>query len=405
MTNPAPASGSISSPVRILFVIDSLWGSGGAERSLLRLTQSLPDCFQCQVLTFHSHEQARAFRESFPCRVHYWQLNNLYDLTALRTALRLRRLVRDQHIDIVHTFFSISDLWAGLVARLSGARILISSRRDMGILRARWHKLGYRLLGSMYDQVQAVSEQVAHQTIETDRVDPARVVIVRNGIEEGWQDARPEQVRQLRDSLGIAPGTPVISFVGNWRRVKGVDTLVRAAALVAQSVPQARFLVAGHFGANPADARFTQEVRSISREIGADRVVRFLGHCPQIPALLRISDIFVQASRSEGLSNALLEAMLTGLPCVATSVGGTAEVVLEGVTGFLVPAEDPEPLADRLVTLLRNPALRRRMGDAARDRARVEFGVDRMTSQVVAAYSDALRGKRVAALCAPEPGW
>jgi glycosyltransferase involved in cell wall biosynthesis len=389
-------------PIRILYIIDSLWGVGGAELCLARLVRHLPRAqFECRVLTFHSNEICRPFREQFDCPVDHWQLNNIRDRNAFRIAKRLRNLVREHQFDIVHTFFQTSDLWAGPIAKLCGVKVLISSRRDMGILRSPKHNVGYRIVRGMFDQVQAVSEEVRRYAIETDGLNPQKTITIHNGIDSAPHVSDCE-IEELRQIAGLDADTPVVSCVANVRPVKGIDVLVRAAALVHREMPKVRFLVAGAFQGIPAELEYTAALRSLQQSLGVESVIRFLGQIKEVPALLKLSDIFVLPSRSEGLSNALLEAMRAGLPCVATSVGGNPEVVVNGVTGFLIPLDSPEALADRILKLLRDPALRRRMGQASRFRVLQNFTLDVMGARIVAQYNYLLQRKDCKVMAAPE---
>jgi glycosyltransferase involved in cell wall biosynthesis/peptidoglycan/xylan/chitin deacetylase (PgdA/CDA1 family) len=395
-TQTPPLAGpklQLSRPTRVLYIIDSLSNVGGAEMCLLRLTRKLPrPQFQCQVLTFHSSEAARNLREKFDCPVHYWQLNNISDATAFRAAAQLRRLVREEQIDIVHTFFHTSDLWAGPIAKLSGAKVLISSRRDMGILREPRHNLAYMAMRGIFDQVQTVSERVRQWTIEKDGIDPDRAVTIHNGIET-LLPASSMQAERLRRLLNVPVDAPIISTVANFRSEKGIDVLVRAASTVVRRSPDAHIVVAGSFGNTAAGRVHFEEVVRLRRAAGLEERVHFIGAMEDIPSLLRITDIFVLASRSEGLSNALLEAMVAGLPSVATAVGGNPEVVVDGETGYLVASEDSAALADRILKLLDNPDLRKRMGEAGRSRAIEQFSVERMVARVIESYENLLRTK------------
>ncbi len=386
------ASSEPSRPIRILYIIDSLWNVGGAEGCLVRMTKHLPPGFECRVLTFHSAKSSRWFIDQFDCPVDHWQINNVWDRTAFRVARRLYRLVRDQQIDIVHTFFQTSDLWAGPIAKLAGAKVHISSRRDMGFMRQRKHDLGYRLLRGGFDQVQAVSEGVRQYTIEKDGVTAKRTLTVYTGI-DAEVDLDPKEVEQERQQHDLPQGAPVIATVANHRHVKGIDVLVRAAALVIKEVPEVRFLMVGGLGGNDTDREFSREVVQLAESLGAARSIRFAGESNRVPALLALSDIFVLPSRSEGLSNALLEAMRAGLPCVATAVGGNPEVVADGVTGYLVPPDDPEAMASRLLELLRDSGMRRQMGTAGRRLMLQKFTTEIMVSKVTAAYEQLLRTK------------
>jgi len=301
--------------------------------------------------------------------------------------------VRELGIDVVHTFFHAADLWAGPIAKLSGAKVLVSSRRDMGFLRSRFDRIGYRLLRNFFDQIQTVSEGVKRYTIENDGVDSTRVLTVYNGIED-HVDLRPAELESLRQVLRPEPDTPVITCVANLRRVKGIDVLIRAAALVRETVPNARFVVAGSFGVRE-NLKYSQDMVALSKQLGLEHAICFLDQVDTVSELLHLSDIFVLPSRTEGLSNALLEAMRSGLPCVATAVGGNPEVVGDGVTGFIVPSQDPEAIAGSVIELLNNPAMRCAMGSAGRERVRRHFSSRAMAEKVRSAYDGLLQRRNV----------
>ncbi len=377
-------------PVRVLFLIDSIWGAGGAETSLLRLVERLPALgYQCRVITFHADEVSKSFLARFPCPVEVWPLKSLRHWSALRLLNRLRRLVHQEKFDIVHTFFPASDLLFGPAAKFSGARVLISGRRDMGIVRQSWHRTAYRLMHRIYDQVQTVSESVRRYAIEADRLDPERVVTIHNGVDTRMAVDATENLDSLRQELGCVPGNPVVTMVANIRRIKGIDVFLRAAALVKQRFPDAIFLIAGVFGTNAEHIAYKEEVLALRKTLGLEREVRFLGASAQVSRLLALSDVFALPSHSEGFSNALLEAMACGIPPVASAVGGNPEVVEDGVNGFLVATGDAAAAADRIVTLLGDSELRKRLGAAARRRIADRFTVEVMVMEVAAAY-DAL---------------
>jgi glycosyltransferase involved in cell wall biosynthesis len=252
------------------------------------------------------------------------------------------------------------------------------------------------LLSSTYDQVQAVSESVRQYSIESDGIEAERVITCHNGVPDLSQFIDPQQVERLKREASIEPGRAIVTCVANFRHVKGIDVFVRAAAIVASQRPQVQFLVAGEFGKNPADAAFTSSVLALANQLGLASRLKFLGAVQSIPSLLSFSDVFALPSRNEGLSNALLEAMQAGLPSVVTAVGGNTEAVSDGVSGFVVPPEDPDAFALRLLDLLDNPHLRSAMGAASADLAAREFSLDAVLQKVVQSY-ESLSKKSVAA--------
>ncbi|MBI3670231.1 MAG: glycosyltransferase [Acidobacteria bacterium] len=373
----------------ILYVIDELCEMGGAERVLLNTIRLLPrDRFRCSLVTFRTEPRLGIF-EDFPCPWHLFPLRRTYDWNALRVAAQIRRLIRAERVRIVHTFFETSDLWGGLVAKLSGCPILVSSRRDMGILRQAMHHRAYRLINPLFDRVLAVSEEVRAFCIQHDRLASEKVLTLYNGIETERAAASADPAA-LRASLGLDGASHIVSTVAHVRRVKGLDIFIQAAAAVCREFPRAVFVVIGD---NHEPAHF-RELDQLTDSLGLAGNVKFLGPSEQVFSLLKMSDVFCLPSRSEGFSNALVEAMACGLPCVATRVGGNAEALSDGENGFLVAPEDAAATADRILTLLRQPARAQQMGRAAREVAEVKFTQDAMMKNLVGVYERLLDAKQ-----------
>jgi rhamnosyl/mannosyltransferase len=189
--------------------------------------------------------------------------------------------------------------------------------------------------------------------------------------------------------VGAAPHAPTILFVGLMRHYKGVDYLIRAM----QHVPaEARLVLAG-------DGPKRGEWEALSNSVGLQERVTFLGRVPDadLPGLYQAADIFVlpATTRAEALGLVTVEAMLSGLPCIATEVGtGTSYLVQEGVSGFVVPPRSPEALAQAISRLLADPGLRAQMGQAGRERALREFTLDKMVEKVEAVYLAVAHGAR-----------
>jgi glycosyltransferase involved in cell wall biosynthesis len=369
----------------VLLVLDQFPQTlGGGERIVLRLAALLPTYgYRVSILTFSAHPESAGLK-SPPCPMYLLPLQRTYDLTAMRAAFELRRFLREQRVQIVQTFFESSDIWAGFVAKaMSGVR-LIWSRRDMGILRTGKHRVAYRLMAGVPDAVFAVSEQVRRHCIEVDRIDPARVQTIYNGLDlADWgRTVAPAK----------AAGEFLIATVGNIRRVKGHDVFLRAAAMVVSEFPGARFSIAGEV----LEADYFAELQTLVGELQLGERIHFAGGVTNLREHLSGADVFVLPSRSEGFSNAIVEAMAASLPVVATDVGGNAEAVTDGVSGFVVPSEAPAALAAAIVRLLVDPMLASRMGMAGKRIVAERFTTDAMMRQITGVY-DRLLGGRAAA--------
>jgi glycosyltransferase involved in cell wall biosynthesis len=372
----------------VLFVIDILYSSaGGAEGILAKIVRELPaHGYRCSVITLASRPDL-VKAEHFDCPVYCFPVRSLWGVQALAAAWKFARFIRRERVDVVHTFFEASDLLGGVVAKLCG-RMVVSSRRDMGFRRSRIQRVGYRVAAPVFDAVHAVAEEVRRAHIAQDRLDPRKVVTVHNGVDLRLLDrATPS----LPPEFGIPAGCPIVVCVGNIRAVKGFEYLARTVATVCRERPDVRFLVIGEVHDPPYFERVQQSIR----DAGCSGNVVFAGCRSDVPAILKTCSVFYMCSLSEGLSNALLEAMACGLPCVATKVGGNAEVVDDGRSGYLVPARDPERAARRIIELLSDQTLGSEMGRTGRAIVEARFSMRVMIDAVLDSYRRLLSDGRV----------
>jgi len=231
------------------------------------------------------------------------------------------------------------------------------------------------------DAVFTVSEQVRRHAIEVDRIDAGRVQTIYNGLDLADWDAVPRPARN--------PGEFLVTTVGNIRPVKGHDVFIRAAATIVQQFPKVSFSIAG----DVIEPTYLAELQTLIRDLDLVKHFRFEGSVTNLRQHLAAADIFVLPSRSEGFSNAIIEAMASSLPVVATDVGGNGEAVKDGITGFLVPPEDPDALAAAILRLLSDPFKAKAMGAAGRNVVAERFTTEAMMNQIAGAYRNLLSGR------------
>lgn len=380
MITPLPQASNHHQPEdadlpHVLLVVDQFSKNlGGGERIVLKLAALLPRYgYRASILTF-SADPATPALESAHCPVYLLPLERTYDSNALKGALALRRFLKQQKIQIVQTFFESSDIWAGFVTKSLSDAKLIWSRRDMGILRGRKHEVAYRLMAGLPDAVFAVSELVRQHCIEVDHIDPDRVQTVYNGLDLADWDISSQSAHP-QDKL-------LVTTIGNIRHVKGHDVFIRAAAAIAPRFPNVHFSIAGGI----LEPSYFEELQTLVRNLNLGDRFHFAGGITDLRGHLSAADIFVLPSRSEGFSNAIVEAMAASLPVVATNVGGNAEAVQNGVTGLIVPTEDPAALAAAISQLLADPAKAKAMGMAGKQRVAERFTTDAMMMQTTTAY-------------------
>ena len=365
----------------VLLVLDQFPKTlGGGERVALKLASLLPKYgYRASILTFAAHPESSGL-ESPPCPIYLLPLQRTYDLSAIRGAFELGRFLKEQRIQIVQTFFESSDLWAGFVTKVMSDAKLIWSRRDMGILRENKHHVAYRLMSRLPDRVFAVSEEVRQHCVVVDRIDASRVQTIYNGIDVAHWNAISKPPKRTGELL--------VATVGNIRRVKGHDVFIKAAASIVSRFPNVSFSIAG----GVLEPAYFAELQELVRDLGLSNHLHFAGGITNLREYLSAADIFVLPSRSEGFSNAIVEAMAASLPVVATDVGGNAEAVQDGVSGFIVPSEDPKALAVAITRLLSDPSMAQEMGVAGKKLAAEKFTTEAMMRQVTLVYARLLTG-------------
>jgi len=306
------------------------------------------------------------------------RMRGAWDVAAL---LGLIRLIRREQIDVVHTHSSVDGWLGGMAARLTGRPVLRT--RHVSIPIRRGVNPVYRWLA---DRV-ITSGDAIRQLVIAAGVPPARVVAIPAGVKlDDFTD--PEGGAAALRSLGLAATGaargPIIGSVAMFRGSKGHDHLLDAFARVHARRPDARLLLVGDGGRRAW-------AEGLARERGLHGAVTFTGFRTDVPALLSTMDCFALAStRTEGVPQSLLQAAAAGVPLVASRIGGIPEVVEDGVTGLLVPPEDPAALAAAIEATLADPAAAATRARAARKRCEERFSHTVAIGRLLALYDELL---------------
>ncbi len=264
-------------------------------------------------------------------------------------------------------------------ARAAGVPAIVETLHLPWMLSARWKRRSFFSSIEEVDRIIVVSE-AQRATYERIGVPAADLVTVPNGVAR--HEPRVGRA-EARHRLGIGPRQPVLMTVGRLAVQKGQRFLVDALPQLVARWPDLVAVVVG-------DGHLREQLEAQADALGVRRALRLVGHRPDARDLLVGADVFVLPSRHEGMPMALLEAMDAALPVVATRVVGTEEVVEDGVTGRLVPSEDPAALADALAEVLADEALRRRLGAEGQRRFLDTFTAARMAAATLAVYDEAL---------------
>lgn len=364
--------------LKILYLVDFFrTAQAGTEKQLGHLLTWLPQ--QGHIISLvslqHSPFLSVEAQSLFP-NVQFITLGAHSDIS--RTPMSLIRLW--QHLvrarpDIVHTFFPTSNSTGAIIARLSGVRTVVTSRRDMGFNLTPKDLILLKTANRAVKCIVANSNAVKTHTAEQEGFPVSCIHVVHNGIDASRSDGGHR-----------ASGPhPVVGIVANLNRpVKRVEVFIRAAAKVHRDLPEARFWVVG-------DGHLRANLETLALESGLGGSLHFLGRRKDVETLLSHFTVGVICSDSEGLSNSIMEYMAAGIPTVATDTGGNPELIRNGQTGYLVPPGNHEALAASLSSLLAAPNHARAMGSAAQAEVYQRFSVSGMVDATVRIYESVLR--------------
>lgn len=369
-------------PLRIVHVVENL-ERGGLERMVIDLVAAQRAAGHAvRVVCLYAPGALADELSGQGIAVHACDKRAGADLSALR---RLRGQLRAAPQAIVHTHNANAHYHTvaaaiGLPAASAPARML-NTRHGMGAARPRSRgEWLYRRTMRRTDVVAAVCE-AARARFAAHGVRPRRALLaVPNGIRvDDFAPACDERRAALCGALALAPGTRIVGTVGRLNPVKDQRALLQAFSRLHAGLRDTALVLVG-------DGALRAALEAEAAALGIADAVRFLGDRGDVRQLLQGFDAFALSSRSEGYSMALLEACASGLPIVATDVGGNREIVADGGNGLLVPAAQPEILADALAAILRDPARAAAMGRAGRAWALREASIDTMAARYESLY-------------------
>lgn len=380
-------------PIRIAYLNGSL-DIGGSERQMVELARRLPrDRFSPEFVLLTGRGPLADLAESGGVPVHV--------LDWARTGEPWRRVRRIGDIaryvtTMRHGQFDIIDAWlftayaiAASARSLTDVPVIIAGRRALSDFKIGQHPIN-RMLDEIarrrVDSIVANSEGVMRDVLANEGIAPDRICVIRNGAELPVPLAA-ESRDAIRSRWGAGPENVVIGCIANYKRKKGLEAIVAVASVVVAAVPAAIFVLIGEGPLRP-------DLEQAIGEAGLVERVRLHGREPDAREIVGGFDIALQASLSEGLPNAILEAAAAGIPVVATNVGGTAELVADGTTGRLVEPGDNQAMAEAIIWLAASSDRRAAFGAAGRRLVAERFGMDRFVAETMALYEQVLARRR-----------
>ena len=367
-------------PIRLVFVVPDLM-VGGAERHVTTLLPRLdPQRFAPSVVCIG--DEGGLYADLVAAGVPARALHLGGKLQAGRAVAALTAILRDERPDVVVVRGYNAETLGRIAARVAGVEHAVMWVHNIGdpTPRSALRRIVDRALTRWTSAYFGVAEAQRRYLVDDLGYPDDRIRIIHNGVDPAAFDTGTDS--SALAEFGWSTGDPVVAIVAELSPIKDHATLLRAARIVVDDIPSARFLVIG-------DGACRTELEALRTELGLESNVHFTGVRRDVGRLLRAVDVFTLSSVTvECFSIALLEAMACARPAVCTAVGGIPEMVEDGLTGYLVPPRSPYQLAARLASLLSRPDAARRMGLAGRRRVVAEFSLDRSVDLAQRAFED-----------------
>lgn len=368
-------------PLRVMFLLTSM-PIGGAETLLVNLVRRL-DRERIQPMIGCMKEKGvlgKELENEIP--VFENLINHKYDVVV---AVRLKKLFLEQKVDAVITVGAGDKMfWGRLGARFAKVPVILSALHSTG-----WPdgvgRLN-RMLTRITDGFIAVAEQHAQYQVNQEKFPIQKVFLIPNGIDTDKFVFDAQKREQWREEIGIPESAPVVGIVAALRPEKNHDLFLESARRVLEKMPEARFVIAG-------DGPERNRLEALAIEKGVEQEVHFIGSTHDVQGVLSMVDLFGLTSHNEASPVSIMEALSCQRPVVATDVGSIDESVIEGKTGFLIPAGDAEQMSERWLEILGDKDLREELGRNGREHIVVNSSLDSMTEGYASLVEDIYASK------------
>ncbi len=354
--------------IKIAFVIDTILSpTGGTEKHILLQLKNIDRTrFSPYLCILRS---SAWIREEFSlCPVYVLGIDSFRSLSAYARIWKFAGFLKGEGISIVHTYYRDAGIAGILAARIAGKKTIFSARRNQGYWLDRKELVLQKALNRLVARFVANSYSTKAWSNEVEGIPGEKIDVIYNCIDlQHYRRTTVQNRRESRQLLGLPDYAPVIGIVANLRPVKGIDVFLKAAKLVKDELPQARFLIVG-------DGEEEENLKRLSAELGLGGCADFLGRKRDVARVLNAFDVAVLSSYSESFSNSIVEYLAAGIPVVCTDVGGSREAVESGVNGFVVPAGDSRAMAGCIARII-TEGMFHYMNMRNRDKAEKKFSI------------------------------
>ncbi|HNT78218.1 MAG TPA: glycosyltransferase [Anaerolineae bacterium] len=383
-----------------ILLLNTQMEAAGAQKAMLTLARGLQQRGHTVTVAtmYDKAEYVPLFRQQYGVNIVDLQMKPSKQVSKIKKVVavlkgvrRLMRLMQQEKFDVLQTFSHYSNILGPLLAYISGVRVRVSSQRMSLKGSPRWLLLLDRWMVNSFlvNKMVSVSEGTRRFSIEVQKMRPEKLLTIHNSIDLDRfspvaKDSR--HLTQLRQDLGLPEHALVVIVVARLHVQKGHRFLIESLPSIHRTFPRAHFLFVG-------EGELRQDLEDRVKQTGVEEIVHFLGMRQDIPELLTLSDLFVLPSLWEGLPNSVLEAMAMGTPVIATNVDGCPEVIRDGETGTLIPAEDSAALAQAIIRLLGDAVMRQQFAQAGQRWVVENFSEEKNISAFEQLYESLIMAK------------
>lgn len=331
----------------VLFMIDFIYTlTGGTENQVVKLINNLPASkYDVHLLSLRNTEWIKKNGGNLNCTIKTCNIIKLKNPLTIIQYLHIFQYIRKTKPAIVMTFFPLSNILGVIIARLAKVKVIISTRRDYGLWLNKWSIHLIRFANHFVSKIITNSNNVKELTCSKEHCSHSKVQVIYNGILLSNKNTSQFDCKELKEKHGIPIDNLIIGTVAGLRPMKRHTTIIQAAKSVLDYRKDVSFVIVG-------DGILRSRLETLALDLGIEKSIYFVGSQDNVLPFLSLFDIAVNSSANEGLSNAIMEYMTFGIPCVVSHAGGNSELIVDKVNGYTFELDNHNELAQRILDLL-----------------------------------------------------
>jgi glycosyltransferase involved in cell wall biosynthesis len=364
--------------IKILFIMDFIFSvTGGTENQILKILNNLDDNkFEKTLLCLKNTPWLNENYDNICCNVLSLNYNVESHLDPKNLLVFVKLINRIKYInpDIVITFFPTSYMIGVMAAKIAGIKNILSTRRDYGLWLVRKNKIPLKIANFFLSGIITNSELVKDLVVKKEKFDYNKVDVIYNGISIKNTPLKENELHNLKKKYKIPENKKIIGIVAGLRPMKNHQTLINAAAILKSKRSDIIYLIVG-------DGARREELESLVDQLSLSNEVYFLGWQKEIKKVLSLFNIGVNCSGNEGLSNAIMEYMGYGIPCIVSDSGGNTELIQDQINGMVFKTKDENELAEKILLLLENKNLQNQFIIKSKEIINSQFSINTMVTK------------------------